>query len=160
MGISESEKSLREYIENDIVYQDYKKSNKEPSDFERFCFVHCRDIENVLNENQLLKSANNYLQNIIQEYKNPPKYNDIKIENLKLRQENQQLKEQLENASKNYTKYIQERDNVLGEIREYVIKHRQIYDIDGSIEKQIDEFDILASPKRILQILDKAGSND
>ena len=38
----------------------------------------------------------------------------------KLQQENQQLKEQLENASKNYTKYIQERDNVLDEIREYI----------------------------------------
>ena len=80
---------------------------------------------------------------------------NLEKENRELQQENQQLKEQLENASKNYTKYIQERDNVLDEIREYVIKHRQIYDIDGSIEKQIDEFDILASPKRILQILDK-----
>ena len=55
MGISESEERLREYIEKDIIYQDYKKSNKEPSDFERFCFVHCRDIENVLDENQQLK---------------------------------------------------------------------------------------------------------
>lgn len=37
-----------------------------------------------------------------------------------LRQENQELKERLENASKNYTKYIQQRDNVLDEIRELV----------------------------------------
>ena len=39
---------LREYVENDKIYQEYKKSNKKPSDFERFCFTHCRDIENVL----------------------------------------------------------------------------------------------------------------
>lgn len=56
MGISESEERLREYIEKDIIYQDYKKSNKEPSDFERFCFVHCRDIENVLNELDRLRN--------------------------------------------------------------------------------------------------------
>ena len=44
----------------------------------------------------------------------------------RLQQENQQLKEQLENASKNYTKYIQERDNVLDEIREVIIELRNI----------------------------------
>lgn len=60
-----SEKRLREYVEKDIIYQDYKKSNKEPSDFERFCFVHCRDIENVLNENQLLKEEIEKLNHII-----------------------------------------------------------------------------------------------
>lgn len=62
MGISESIERLREYIENDIIYQDYKKRNKEPSDFERFCFVHCRDIENVLNENQQLKERHYLIQ--------------------------------------------------------------------------------------------------
>lgn len=36
---------------------------------------------------------------------------------------------------------------------EYIKKYQQIYDIDGSIEKQIDEFNILASPKMLLEIL-------
>ena len=52
---------------------------------------------------------------------------------------------------------LQQICDALDEIKEYVIKHRKIYDIDGSIEKQLDEFDILASPKRILQMLDKVG---
>ena len=60
-------------------------------------------------------------------------------ESQKLQQENQQLKEQLENASKNYTKYIQERDNVLDEIREYCNEY-------GAITPQEQD---------ILQILDK-----
>lgn len=53
--MSISEKRLRKYVEEDKIYQDYKKSNKEPSYFERFCYVHCWDIENVLEENQQLK---------------------------------------------------------------------------------------------------------
>lgn len=60
--IDESKKRLREYIENDKIYQDYKNSDKEPTDFERFCFVHCRDIENVLNELEQLKED---IKNII-----------------------------------------------------------------------------------------------
>lgn len=52
--MSESEKRLREYVEKDKIYQEYK-SNKKPSDFERFCFVHCGDIENVLDELKELK---------------------------------------------------------------------------------------------------------
>ena len=56
-----SEERLREYIEKDTMYQEYKKSNKEPSDFERFCYVHCRDIENVLNT---LDEIRAYINNI------------------------------------------------------------------------------------------------
>jgi hypothetical protein len=56
MEMSISEQRLREYVENDKIYQDYKKSNKEPSDFERFCYTHCRDIENVLDELGELKN--------------------------------------------------------------------------------------------------------
>lgn len=44
-----SEKRLREYIENDKIYQEYKKKHKEPKEYERLCFSIRRDIENVLN---------------------------------------------------------------------------------------------------------------
>lgn len=148
-------------------------------------------IEKLQQENQQLKKANDYLQNIIQEYKNPPRYSEIKIDNLKLRQEKEQLKEkylgavadyettksenqQLKEENENLNHIIDKQDrdittiskgnkrlnNGLDEIKEYVIKHRQIYDIDGSIEKQIDEFDVLASPKRILQMIDKVKENE
>ena len=43
-------KAFKMIDKEDKIYQEYKKNNKEPSDFERFCFAHCRDIENVLNE--------------------------------------------------------------------------------------------------------------
>ena len=66
--IDESKKRLREYIEEDKIYQDYKSSGKEPSDFERFCFVHCRDIENVLNENQKLQTNWKELKKWLEEY--------------------------------------------------------------------------------------------
>ena len=75
--------------------------------------------------------------------------------------ENQQLKEKVEwyeKENRHNQEIIIKYAKVLDEIREYVIKHRQIYDIDGSIEKQIDEFDILASPKRILEIIDKVNN--
>jgi len=59
----------------------------------------------------------------------------------------------------NAIKYIIEenkkQDQIIREAREYVKRYRRIYDIDGSIEKQLDEFDILASPKRLLEILDR-----
>lgn len=36
---------------------------------------------------------------------------------------------------------------------EYINKYKQIYDIDGSIEHKIDEFNILASPNKLIEIL-------
>ena len=54
--------------------------------------------------------------------------------------------EQLEQENK-------ELHNKIDKAIEYIKKYQQIYDIDGSIEKQIDEFNILASPKRLLEIL-------
>lgn len=42
--------NLKEYIEEDEIYQQYlKKDNKEDfSDFDLFCIQHCEDIENYL----------------------------------------------------------------------------------------------------------------
>jgi flagellar hook-basal body complex protein FliE len=70
-----------------------------------------------------------------------------------LQQENQQLKEQLENASKNYTKYIQQRDNVLDEIREYIDKAILGYsNWEGTEPLYLKDDEI---GKDLLQILDK-----
>ena len=41
---------LKEYIEEDLIYQEYKKGNiKEPNDFEKYCINHIEDIKYVLN---------------------------------------------------------------------------------------------------------------
>ena len=52
-----------------------------------------------------------------------------------LQQENQQLKDRINKAI------------------EYIEKHKQVYDIDGSVEPKLDDFDILASPKYLLDLL-------
>ena len=113
--IDESKKRLREYIENDKIYQDYKNSNKEPSDFERFCFVHCRDIENVLNENQQLK----------EEVETSKQYEDY-------------YKDLCDKALKTGGKYI----GVIKEIREYIVNDIQ-HCTYGQVPKYQDLLQIL-----------------
>jgi hypothetical protein len=36
---------------------------------------------------------------------------------------------------------------------EYINKYKRIYDVDGSEENMLDEFNILASPKKLIEIL-------
>lgn len=48
---------LKQYIDNDEVYQDYKNGNINLTDFEKFCIQHCKDIEEILEENQIHKAA-------------------------------------------------------------------------------------------------------
>ena len=47
---------LKEYIEKDEIYQDYKNGKSaNASDFDKFCVRHCKDIEELLEENEELK---------------------------------------------------------------------------------------------------------
>ena len=49
---------LKEYINKDEIYQDYKQNKLiNPSDFEKFCIQHCKDIEELLEENLELEQA-------------------------------------------------------------------------------------------------------
>lgn len=49
--------NLKTYIKEDIIYQEYlKNKNKNFSDFDKFCIQHCKDIEELLEENQKLKA--------------------------------------------------------------------------------------------------------
>ena len=41
---------LKEYVEEDIIYQKYKLGVFPESDFDEFCINHIKDIENLLNE--------------------------------------------------------------------------------------------------------------
>ena len=52
-----SEERLKEYVELDYVYQEWKRDENinELSDFDWFCVQHCQDIEHILNENKKLK---------------------------------------------------------------------------------------------------------
>lgn len=46
---------------------------------------------------------------------------------IEVQQENKELKEQLENASNNYTKYIQKRDNKIDKIKSFIITNKPVY---------------------------------
>ena len=49
---------LKEYISKDEIYQDYKQNKlMNCSDFDNFCIQHCKDIEELLEENLELEQA-------------------------------------------------------------------------------------------------------
>ena len=51
-----SKERLREYIEKDALYQEYLAGDtKDLTDFDKFCIQHCKDIEELLKENEDLK---------------------------------------------------------------------------------------------------------
>ena len=55
--------NLKKYIEQDKIYQDYKKGKLEDkSDFDEFCINHCEDIKNALDE--ILKLKDKYGKDI------------------------------------------------------------------------------------------------
>ena len=51
--------------------------------------------------------------------------------------------------------YINQLETNRDEAIEYIKIHRQTYDIDGSIEPKLDDFNILASPKKLISILER-----
>ena len=46
----DAKERLREYVENDDIYSEYKNGKCDMSDFDKFCIEHCKDIECLLNE--------------------------------------------------------------------------------------------------------------
>ena len=57
---------LKEYISKDEIYQDYRQNKlMNPSDFDKFCIQHCKDIEELLEENLELEKALDEIENIL-----------------------------------------------------------------------------------------------
>ena len=50
---------LKQYLEEDVIYSEYKSGKCDMSDFDKFCIEHCKDIECLLNEVQELKEVIN-----------------------------------------------------------------------------------------------------
>ena len=50
------EERLREYINKDYSYINYKTGVEDGTDFDKFCIQHCKDIEELLEENEKLKA--------------------------------------------------------------------------------------------------------
>ena len=47
---NDAKERLKEYVENDDIYTEYKSGKCDMSDFDKFCIEHCKDIECLLNE--------------------------------------------------------------------------------------------------------------
>ena len=56
---------LKQYLEEDTIYSEYKSGKCDMSDFDKFCIEHCKDIECLLNENQELKEQLEEINNFI-----------------------------------------------------------------------------------------------
>ena len=41
---------LKQYLEEDVIYSEYRSGKCDMSDFDKFCIEHCKDIECLLNE--------------------------------------------------------------------------------------------------------------
>ena len=74
--------SLKEYIDKDEIYQDYKQDKlMNPSDFDKFCIQHCKDIEELLEENLELEQALDEIEKYMTNYiKVEDKNENVKIE--------------------------------------------------------------------------------
>ena len=48
---------LREYVETDYIYSEYRSGKCDMSDFDKYCIEHCKDIECLLNENEEQKEV-------------------------------------------------------------------------------------------------------
>ena len=48
---------LKQYLEEDAIYNEYKSGKCDMSDFDKFCIEHCKDIECLLNEVQEYKDV-------------------------------------------------------------------------------------------------------
>ena len=69
--------SLKEYIDKDEIYQDYKQDKlMNCSDFDKFCIQHCKDIEELLEENLELEQALDEIEKYIEEYQEEKTYTD------------------------------------------------------------------------------------
>lgn len=63
MNIDKSIENLKKYVEEDDIYTRYKNGEyKEISDFELFCINHCKDIEIILGNLEMQKTANKELE--------------------------------------------------------------------------------------------------
>ena len=55
------EESLKQYVNEDIVYKRYKSGETGFNDFEKICIKHCKDIESLLEQNRILKSQLDFI---------------------------------------------------------------------------------------------------
>ena len=60
---------LKQYLEEDVIYSEYKSGRCDMSDFDKFCIEHCKDIECLLNEVQKQKEVIDKAVELLGNYK-------------------------------------------------------------------------------------------
>ena len=60
---------LKQYLEEDVIYSEYKSGKFDMSDFDKFCIEHCKDIECLLNEAQKQKEVIDKAVELLGNYK-------------------------------------------------------------------------------------------
>ena len=60
---------LKQYLEEDTIYSEYKSGKCDMSDFDKFCIEHCKDIECLLNEVQEYKEVIDKAVELLGNYK-------------------------------------------------------------------------------------------
>ena len=112
-------KNLKKYIEEDVIY---KKTLKYYSDFDKFCYNHCKDIDTVLILVEKLQKENEQLHKFILEgitIENSPFQNyqlDFLRENFIPIQRIENLIKELKQDDINITKKYKEKKNITGEL--------------------------------------------
>ena len=86
---------LKEYISKDEIYQNYKQNKlMNCSDFDKFCIQHCKDIEELLEENLELEQALDEIEKYMTNYiKVEDRNENVKIKFNELIDEINNLKE-------------------------------------------------------------------
>lgn len=98
-------------------------------------------ITNLQQKVEQLEKENEHLRTQVNAYENP---NDLTLFYMWLDEKAKDKIKQLENIRK--------------EAIEYIYKHIQEYDVDGTFTN-LDEFDFIASPQTLLNILNKGDNN-
>ncbi len=66
---NDAKERLREYVENDDIYSEYKNGKCDMSDFDKYCIEHCKDIECLLNEVEEQKEVIDKVVELLGNYK-------------------------------------------------------------------------------------------
>jgi DNA repair exonuclease SbcCD ATPase subunit len=125
-------KRLREYIENDKEYQQFKTVPEETlHQYARLHYIRCWDIENVLNENQQLKEqVDNCISNEMKQ--------QLEISNL--RQENQQLKEKYLNAVSDYETTKSENQQLKDKINSILCDSNRLVNSNEKLDTIVEKY--------------------
>lgn len=78
MNIEESINNLKKYIEEDFVF---REPIKNMSDFDRYCWNHCKDIETLLTAYEKEKEKNKELEKQLQSTYQKQYINDLEAIN-------------------------------------------------------------------------------